>query len=69
VHQIDDEFYIDGPNGRHLCLVSEPARCEFETLRDGDMLPLEVARAVATQAILGLRYIHSCGVVYGGTYY
>jgi serine/threonine-protein kinase SRPK3 len=69
VHQLDDEFHIDGPNGRHLCLVSEPARCEVETLRDGKMLPLEVARAVAAQAILGLRYIHSCGVVHGGTYY
>ncbi|KAL8810774.1 MAG: hypothetical protein Q9200_002315 [Gallowayella weberi] len=21
-----DDFYIDGPNGRHLCLVTEPAR-------------------------------------------
>jgi serine/threonine-protein kinase SRPK3 len=68
VHLVDDEFYIDGPNGRHLCLVSEPASCEVETLRDGDMLPLDVARAVAAQAILGLCYIHSCGVVHGGTY-
>jgi hypothetical protein len=34
VHIIDDEFYIDGPNGRHLCLVSEPARCEVAALRD-----------------------------------
>ena len=68
VHLVEDEFHIDGPNGRHLCLVSEPARCEVGTLRDWKMLPLEVARAVVAQVILGLRYIHSCGVVHGGTY-
>jgi serine/threonine-protein kinase SRPK3 len=66
VHVLDDEFFVDGPNGRHICLVSEPAKCEVGTLKDGKLPPLEFVRAVVAQAILGLRYIHSCGVVHGG---
>ena len=64
-----DEFYIDGPNGRHLCLVNEIARC---SIRDSNPssnkwnFPLVVARAIAAQAVLGLKEIHSSGVVHGG---
>lgn len=64
-----DEFYTDGPNGRHLCLVSEPARCSITASKEAStnwMFPMKVARAVAAQAILGLEYIHACGVVHGG---
>lgn len=69
VSPIFDEFCIDGPNGRHLCLVSEPARCSVATSKEAStnwMFPMGVARAVAAQAVLGLRDIHSCGVVHGG---
>lgn len=65
-----DEFYIDGPNGRHVCLVSEPARCSVADSKEACrywMFPMTIARAVAAQAILGLRDINSCGVVHGGT--
>lgn len=30
------------------------------------MFPMEIARAIAVQAIFGLQNIHSCGVVHGG---
>ena len=64
-----DEFYLDGPNGRHLCLATEPARCSIAASKEGSiiwMFPLEVARAISAQAILGLQSIHSRGVIHGG---
>ena len=69
VCSILDEFFISGPNGRHLCLVSEPARCCIASSKEASinwMFPMGIARAVAAQAILGLQYIHSRGVVHGG---
>ncbi len=69
VSPILDEFCIDGPNGRHLCLVSEPARCNVAASKEAStnwMFPIGIARAVATQAVLELQDIHSCDVVHGG---
>ena len=34
VSLIFDEFCIDGPNGRHRCLVSEPARCSIAASKE-----------------------------------
>ena len=70
VNHLPDEFYITGPNGRHLCLVSKPVRCSAAASRDAAikwMFPMEVARAIAAEAALGLQVIHACGVVHGGT--
>ncbi|KAL2833135.1 kinase-like domain-containing protein [Aspergillus pseudoustus] len=63
-----DEFTIDGPNGRHLCIVTVLAGCSVWRLRDASLVwkfPLNVARAMAAQSLLGLAYIHSCGIVHG----
>ncbi|KAL8677572.1 MAG: hypothetical protein Q9186_006006 [Xanthomendoza sp. 1 TL-2023] len=63
-----DEFFIDGPNGRHLCLVSEPAGCSISVAKDVSdnwIFPLPIARAIAAKVILGLQFIHSSGVVHG----
>lgn len=64
-----DKFHIDGPNGRHKCLVSGPARCDIATSKEAStnwMFQLGIARAIAAQVILGLQDIHSHGVVHGG---
>ncbi|KAL8707278.1 MAG: hypothetical protein Q9220_007662 [cf. Caloplaca sp. 1 TL-2023] len=62
-----DDFYIDGPNGRHLCLVTEPTRCNVgeSKMYRPFVFPLDVARAVAAQMILGVKSIHLVGVVHG----
>lgn len=62
-------FYIDGPNGRHLCLVSEvaePSIFEVKEAADYGMLPIEAAQNITAQLALGLSYVHSCGVIHGG---
>lgn len=50
VSPILDEFCIDGPNGRHLCLVSEPAKCSVAASKEASMnwmFSMGIARAVA----------------------
>lgn len=63
-----DEFYIDGPNGRHLCIATKPTRCSLgESKSDPPwMFPLQVSRAIAAQVIMGLQEIHERGVIHGG---
>ncbi len=71
-HQIPtllDHFIIEGPNGQHQCFISEPSRCSLSLSKLGSMtglFPLEAARAIAAQLILGVNYIHSRGVAHGG---
>ncbi|KAL8916565.1 MAG: hypothetical protein Q9208_008436 [Pyrenodesmia sp. 3 TL-2023] len=62
-----DEFYIDGPNGRHLCLVTEPARDSVGSSKEDHpwVFPIRISRAIAAQAVLGLQTIHSSGIVHG----
>lgn len=63
-----NEFYIDGPNGRHLCLVSElagPSILEVKMAAEHGMLSIEAAQNITAQLALGLSYVHSCGVIHG----
>lgn len=64
-----DEFIVDGPNGRHRCLVLEVVGCSLYRSRRASpstQFPLGIARAIAMELILGVDYIHSCGRVHGG---
>lgn len=66
-----DEFTITGPNGNHLCIVIEAAGRSIAQTKDEYSpfkFPANVARAIAAQSLLGLEYIHSCGVIHGGIY-
>ncbi|OBT78089.1 hypothetical protein VF21_03119 [Pseudogymnoascus sp. 05NY08] len=67
VSSLLDEFVINGPNGCHLCVVSEAAGCSIAQSKEASItwkFSPNVARAVSVQALLGLDYIHSCGVVH-----
>ncbi|KAL8788965.1 MAG: hypothetical protein Q9213_001374 [Squamulea squamosa] len=63
-----DSFHFDGPNGRHQCLVNEPAACSITFSKELStvwVFPLLVARAIAAKVIMGLHFLHSSGVVHG----
>ncbi|KAH6718855.1 kinase-like domain-containing protein [Leptodontidium sp. MPI-SDFR-AT-0119] len=67
-----DHFWIEGPNGNHLCVVSEVGGPSIKQFNDCPgftsgtrRLRGDVARKVALQATEGLAYIHSTGIVHG----
>lgn len=64
-----NEFAIDGPNGRHRCIVSEAVGCSVAQSKDASTtwkFSANVARAISAQVLLGADYVHSCGIVHGG---
>ncbi|KAL8655968.1 MAG: hypothetical protein Q9210_000565 [Variospora velana] len=65
---LQDDFMIEGPNGRHACLVSEPLGCSVGVSREASsvwMFQLQVARAMVAKLIMGVCFLHSCSVVHG----
>ncbi|OAT13408.1 CMGC/SRPK protein kinase [Blastomyces gilchristii SLH14081] len=68
VQNLLDSFTFSGPNGRHQCLVMDAARISIHEAKDAAyhrLLHLPAARAIASQLILGLQFIHSQGIVHG----
>ena len=66
-----DDFLIDGPNGRHQCLVSEvvgSSIIQAKSISHNGMLSIKSAKKITAQLILGLAYIHSCGILHGGKF-
>ena len=63
-----NNFWIPGPNGNHLCFVSNVLGRTLNDVRDSyeDLLPLKIARNVTVQLALALAYMHSSGIVHGG---
>ena len=67
-----DQFSFDGPNGHHLCLVGEPAGPSISLSKEMSsnfMFPLDAARSVAAQLLLGLSYLHTNDICHGGLGY
>lgn len=63
------QFWLQGPNGHHLCLVSPllgPSISRMSTL-DSRLQP-SIARNIALQATQGLAYLHSQGMCHGGKF-
>ncbi|KAK9368504.1 kinase-like domain-containing protein [Lipomyces kononenkoae] len=67
-----DHFEIEGPNGRHVCLVSEFAGPSISALHFNPNKPGEIrrlrgdlARKYSKQLILATGYMHSVGIVHG----
>ena len=63
-----DEFEIRGPNGKHYCYSTTPARGSLRAARElGGLFKLDVARALAGKLALAVAYMHAQGYAHGGT--
>lgn len=64
-----DEFWVSGPNGKHRCVVTPPARMSLfdakESSRFGLFQP-KVAQSIIAQLIRGVAFLHSQDTVHGG---
>ncbi|KAE9391559.1 kinase-like protein [Gymnopus androsaceus JB14] len=69
VVQIFDVFTHQGPNGTHLCIVTEilgPNLAEaLMCMYVDDSAPTGVAKRLAAQVAYGLRYLHKHRIVHG----
>ena len=63
-----DEFFHTGPNGKHRCLVTRPAKMTIADAKEAGsgLFQLPVARVIAAQIILAVSFLHSHGIVHAG---
>ena len=65
-----EEFEHHGPNGNHVCLVSEamgPDMAEYRHLFSKARIPIVLMKSIAKQLLLALDFLHSkCGIIHTG---
>lgn len=64
-----DHFNLDGPNGKHKCLVMEAARCSLAASKEASwvrLFPLTTARILSAQIALAVHRMHSQGYIHNG---
>lgn len=64
-----NEFWADGPNGRHLCLALPafgPSIPQVVKMLETKRLSGKTARSTALQATRALAFLHSIGLGHGG---
>lgn len=69
IPRVLDEFVISGPNGKHRCFVTAPARMSLALAKDASATRIfqpTVARAIAAQLIEAVVFLHTQGVVHAG---
>ncbi len=68
---LTDSFYIDGPHGKHLCIVTEMAICNLLSLAEecftGNRVPEYGAKLVMRDVLSALDYVHNeCNIIHTG---
>ncbi|KAF2488402.1 kinase-like protein [Lophium mytilinum] len=58
-------FWVEGPNGRHLCLVLPVFGPRVDDIWERFDNPGEALRSIAMQATRGLHFLHSNGLCHG----
>ena len=69
IPRVLDTFCLEGPNGRHRSLVTEPGMMTLAEAKDASytrLFRMPVARAIAAQVIQAIAFLHRRGVVHAG---
>lgn len=66
IPQFLDEFFVEGPNGKHSCYTFSPRRSDLKEVSYSRLFSLEVSHAISYELVLVVAYLHSQGVVHGG---
>lgn len=70
IFTVEEHFWIDGPNGRHLCLIVQvlgsAISCES---RDIDLNTPDLLTDICFQAAQSLNYLHMKKICHGGKNY
>lgn len=64
-----EQFWAIGPNGKHRCLVTQPARMSLFDAKEASSFGLfrpKVAQSIIAQLIRGVAFLHSEDIVHGG---
>lgn len=68
ITSILDEFTVQGPNGIHSCYAMSPAQGSLMEASFNRLFPIQVCRILAAKLVLAVSYVHSRGVVHGGSF-
>jgi non-specific serine/threonine protein kinase len=70
IRKLLDHFYIQGPYGRHVCLVHEPLRMSADILvkmSPGQVMTLDDMKPGIRQVLIALDFLHSeCHIIHTG---
>ena len=67
IAEMIDHFEVEGPNGRHLCLVMELLGPSLELMLNHTKPPFAICARMITQISRAVAYLHYRGVVHGGS--
>ncbi|THV07887.1 kinase-like protein [Dendrothele bispora CBS 962.96] len=62
-----DRFEVDGPHGRHICLVMHPLSTDLNTFRTtapSMALPVHTVKVVIAEMLEGLKVLHQANIIH-----
>lgn len=71
VQTVLDSFEIDGPNGRHVCLLYQPLGMKLSEViarMPNGLIPVDVLQRTTQLIFIALDYIHRRGIVHTGEF-
>lgn len=69
VRLVLDSFELDGPHGKHTCLIYKPlgmSFTEFQSMSDGKALPKAFIQRSVQLTLISLAFMHENNVIHTG---
>lgn len=69
VRIVMDSFEVDGPHGKHACLLYQPLGMnltEFQNLFPGNRFPKELIQRTIQLVLISVAFLHQNNVIHSG---